>query len=134
MCKKGVEYVLDETSFDSWLRNYGRCWEAGDSTGIRELFAEGAKYYETPFDEPMIGLDAIEQYWKDGAEQAQKEVKFRYASTLVRENTGVARWQASFVRVPSGVLVELDGFLEAEFNENGQCTSFREWWHRRESK
>ncbi len=45
---------------------------------------------------------------------------------------GLAQWQATFVRIPFGNHVELDGFLMAEFDGAGMCSVFREWWHRRE--
>lgn len=48
------------------------------------------------------------------------------------DKMGLAQWHATFVRVPSGKHVALDGFLMAEFNDAGLCSVFREWWHRRE--
>ena len=119
--------------FESWLIEYGDCWKIGDSEGIRELFSDNAHYYETPFDDPMVGLEAIEKYWQEGARHAQKEVKFSFSGTAIAGNRGFARWSASFVRVPSEKSVEIEGFLEAEFTSSGLCSSFREWWHRKES-
>ncbi|WP_066018616.1 nuclear transport factor 2 family protein [Endozoicomonas atrinae] len=118
--------------FKTWLELYKKCWESGDSKGITELFSEDARYYETPFDEPMVGSAAIERYWLEGAGQAQKNVSFSYTQAAFIGLKGVSHWKASFVRVPSGIQVELDGYLEAEFNPKGQCSIFREWWHREE--
>ncbi len=126
--------TLNLTEFETWLSLYGKYWENGDSKSIRNLFSEGARYYETPFDEPMVGLDTIEQYWSEGAEQAQEDVSFVYSSASISEMVGLSRWQASFIRIPSGVKVELDGYLEAKFNDNGLCLEFREWWHRKETE
>ena len=124
--------MINMERFDVWLSAYGKCWESGDSKGITELFTDNAHYFETPFDEPMVGIKAIEQYWREGAAQAQKEVTFNFSAVAVTETKGLSHWSASFVRVPSGVQVELDGFLEAEFATDGRCSSFREWWHRKE--
>lgn len=124
---------MNTESFEKWLEAYGECWESGDANAITRLFSAKARYYETPFDEPMIGRDAIAEYWEEGAEQAQRNVRFGFSGVAVVDSRGFARWHATFERVPSGTRVEIDGFLEAKFGENGLCRSFREWWHRRES-
>ena len=118
--------------FENWLDAYGAAWRAGDAHAAIELFSSDVEYYETPFDDPMVGLDAIHQYWSEGAGESQKDVSFSYQALAIVENAGLARWQATFVRIPSGNYVELDGFLMAEFDGAGKCSVFREWWHRQE--
>lgn len=119
--------------FKSWLEHYGRYWETGDSKKILELFSDDARYYETPFDEPLVGWQEIQRYWSEGAESAQRNVHFSFKSALVAGSRGLCHWQASFERVPSGTRVELDGYLEAEFNGQNLCIVFREWWHKKET-
>jgi hypothetical protein len=125
--------MIDEAGFAQWLDAYGRAWEQGDATGIRQLFAPGAAYYETPFDPPMVGLDALQAYWQAGAADAQRDVAFHYDVLAVSGGRGIARWAATFVRVPSGMGVRLDGMLTARFDAGGRCVEFREWWHRQET-
>ncbi len=48
------------------------------------------------------------------------------------EDLGIAHWWASFLRIPSGKRVHLDGVLAATFDAEGKCRLFREWWHKRE--
>ncbi len=119
--------------FIKWLDAYGTAWQTGDPEAAVAIFSEDAKYYETPFDEPMVGKKAIYNYWREGAGQSQRDVHFMYQALSVVGNRGVAQWQANFVRVPSSIFVELDGILIADFDEAGQCTVFREWWHRQET-
>lgn len=123
---------MDIATFEAWLDAYGQCWESGDSKGIVRLFSAEARYYETPFDEPMAGRDAIARYWEEGADQGQRNVRFESSGAAVVGARGFARWRASFQRVPSGTSVEIEGFLEATFTDEGLCSTFREWWHRRE--
>ena len=49
-------------------------------------------------------------------------------------NTGVAHWSAKFSLASTGGLIELDGVFVLEFDDKGQCTSLREWWHVRPGK
>lgn len=125
---------LDTTRLNDWLDAYGEAWIAGDPEAAARLFAPDARYHETPFDEPMIGREAIHRYWAEGARDAQEQVRFSHDVVAVVGDAGVARWRATFTRVPSGRRVELDGVLLAEFDREGRCTVFREWWHRREGE
>ena len=124
--------VISMNEFEKWLEAYGDAWQSGDAQAAIELFSDDAEYYETPFDDPMVGRDAIQRYWSAGPEKSQQEVHFSHQAVAVVESKGLAQWQASFVRIPSGNQVELDGFLVAKFDGTGKCSVFREWWHRRE--
>ncbi len=123
------EISMDD--FRAWLDAYGAAWRDGDAQATIELFSDDAVYYENPFEDPMAGLDAIRQY-SEGAGESQRDVRFQYEAMAVADSKGLAQWQATFVRIPSGNHVELDGFLMAEFDDAGKCSVFREWWHRRE--
>lgn len=118
---------------DAWLREYGRAWEDRDADAAVALFSEGAEYHETPFDEPMRGRDAVRSYWAE-LPGAQRDVTFRWEVLADDADVGVARWQAEFTRIPSGVRVWLDGVCTVRFDDEGRCREFREWWHRTESQ
>lgn len=127
-----MQHELAREAFEAWMQAYGRAWQAGDPDAVTALFTADAAYHETPFDEPMVGREAIHRYWSEGADQAQRNVRFDFVVLAIAGDTGVARWWASFERVPSGAQVELDGVLAAEFDGSERCRRFREWWHRRE--
>ncbi len=120
--------------FKTWLEAYGNAWRTGDPAAAVKLFSQDARYEETPFDVPIVGRDAIHRYWLEGANRSQRDVAFSFQIITVQGSTGTARWQAKFIRVPSGTLVELDGVLIAGFSGKGTCIRFQEWWHRRETK
>ena len=86
----------------------------------------------TPFDDPLVGKEAIQGYWQAGAGSSQKEIGFSYRIISVRGSEGVAHWQVNFRRVDSNNLVKLDGVLAAEFDDSALCNDFKEWWHRHE--
>lgn len=119
-------------AFANWLQAYGSAWMHRDPNRVFVLFARDARYYETPFDKPMIGRAAIYRYWSEGVKSGQRDVTFQATPLYATSKLGVAHWRASFVRVPSREVVELDGILQARFDASGQCIEFREWWHRSE--
>ncbi len=123
---------MNEAQFTAWLDAYGRFWQQGDAKGSMTLFAPAATYYETPFDPPLVGLDAIHDYWRADAGQGQSDVAFTYDVLAVAGDLGLAHWAATFTR-SSGAAVRLDGALAARFDAGGACVEFREWWHRLET-
>jgi hypothetical protein len=122
---------MQEETFKSWLDAYGRAWETRDPQAAADLFTQDAIYQEIPFDEPFRGRSAILEYWSD-VPRSQEQIQFGYEILAVTENAGIARWWASFVRIPSGTRVKLDGIFVVALDETNRCREFREWWHRKE--
>jgi hypothetical protein len=122
---------MDVKTFRHWLDAMIRAWESRDPLAARALFSDDATYQETPFDEPMRGIEAIFRYWSE-VPKVQDEVKCECEVLAVAEGLGVARWRTTFVRIPSRVRVELDGILTVRLDDRGRCREFLEWWHRRE--
>jgi hypothetical protein len=123
---------VDEQGFNDWLAAYGRAWEERDPAAAVALFTEGADYYETPFDAPFSGREAIYDYWA-AVPKYQRDIRFGYELLSVRDNVGIARWWCAFTRVPGGQRVRLDGIFVLTMDEgSGRCGRFEEWWHRQE--
>jgi hypothetical protein len=123
---------LDTDALRRWLDAYGRAWETGDADLAVSLYSSDIEYYETPYDEPKRGTEGVRRYC-DEAASAQRDVRFWHRPYAVLGDTAIAGWGASFIRVPSGVSVELDGIFVLKFDEHGRCRELREWWHRRET-
>lgn len=123
---------LTLTQFNDWLDAYGEAWIEGNPTQIVGLFDADARYHVTPFDEPLVGHEAIRRYWEAGPRDAHQYVRFSHDVIAVAGEIGVARWHATFLHVAAGHRIELDGVFVAEFDADGCCTVLREWWHKRE--
>jgi ketosteroid isomerase-like protein len=124
---------VELADLDRWLDKYGRAWERGDAEASIGLYSEDVRYYETPFDAPEIGHESVRRYCLEAA-GAQRDVRFSHEAYSMEGDTGIARWRASFVRVPSGMHVELDGIFVLRFDGDGKCRELREWWHRAETE
>lgn len=125
--------ALTHEHFRQWMETYGRASAENDPRASANLFAENAAYYETPFAEPMIGREAIYEYWNKGA-QTLKEKASTFEIFSVQAQRGIARWQSQFTIIESGERLALDCLFVVEFNDDGLCQTFREWWHIREIK
>src|SRR5262245_60128242 len=101
---------MDVRIFDRWLESYGRAWESRDPAAAARIFTEQGTYQETPFDEPMRGQAAIRAYW-EAVPRSQDRIKFESKVLAFEGCEGIAHWKTSFIRIPSGVRVELDGIF-----------------------
>jgi len=120
---------MTPSAFASWLDAYGRAWTGRDPQAAAELFAEHGTYQITPFVTPMRGRQAIFDYWTH-VTQTEQDIQFGYEILALTPEQGIARWWASFVRVPPGLQTKLDGIFLISLDENGRCHSLREWWHK----
>ena len=119
---------MDPDRFDAWLADYGKAWERKERGDFCGLFAEDARYYWTPVEEPKAGRRGIGAAFSE-AVAGQDGIRFSWELLDVTGARGIAHWRCRFRRVCSGRDVLLDGMLVAVFDEDGLCTDFREWWH-----
>jgi hypothetical protein len=121
----------DVVAFQSWLDAYGQAWESRNPEVAAALFTEDGTYQVTPFLEPMCGRKAIFEYWSEVA-RTEETIRFRYEILVANPELNIARWSASFVRVPPGLQTELDGIFLISLDEEGRCKSLQEWWHKQQ--
>ena len=118
-------------AFEMWLDAYGLAWESRDPQGSATLFAETGTYQVSPFAEPMCGRPAILEYW-EGVARTQENISFSSEILLASPDLYVAKWSASFVIIPQGLPTKLDGIFLISLDDEGRCTSLREWWHKQQ--
>jgi hypothetical protein len=122
---------MDLETFKNWLASYGSAWTRRDPEAAVSLYADDATYQVTPFDEPLRGRTAIYEYWI-GVTRTEERIQFDYEIIAITAEYGIARWWASFVRVPPGLETKLDGIFLISLDSAGRCQSLREWWHKRQ--
>ena len=122
---------MDYESFKAWFEQLGYAWENRDPEAAAALFTVDASYHEDPFEEPLHGRPAILQYWSD-VPRSQEQISFHSEILGVTADKGFAHWWVSFVRIPSGNHVKLDGICVISLNAENRCYALREWWHTQE--
>jgi hypothetical protein len=121
----------DLVAFKSWLDAYGQAWENRNPEAAAALFNENSTYQVTPFLEPLRGRKAIFEYWSEVA-RTEKDIRFVYEILVVKDELNIARWSASFFRVPPGLHTKLDGIFLISLDDGGRCKSLQEWWHKQQ--
>lgn len=119
---------MTHETFAGWLTAYGQASVDNDPQASASLFSANASYYESPFDEPLVGRQAIFDYWAAGAQNLTDKTA-TYEIAALQGSLGVARWRAQFTVKATGQRKALDCLFLVEFDEQGLCCLFREWWH-----
>ena len=118
----GGDAVTSE-SVQEWLDAYVQAWRTYDEAAIRALFAADATYAYHPYDEPERGLDAIVAAWVDDTDDPDAW-EATYAPALIDGRRAIATGQTRY-REGDKVFSNL---FELEFDADGRCTRFVEWY------
>jgi ketosteroid isomerase-like protein len=110
---------------DRWLERYVAAWRAYDRNAIGELFAEGATYRYHPYDEPVVGRDAIVESWFED-EDAPGSFEASYSAYAVEGDRAVATGVSTYA---SGDVY--DNVFTLRFDDDGRCADFVEWFMKR---
>lgn len=61
--------------------------------------------------------------------QTLKDKESVFEILSANDQLGIARWQSKFTVIESGKRLALDCLFVVEFDNDGLCQTFREWWH-----
>jgi ketosteroid isomerase-like protein len=103
-------------------------WMRGDTNLIASLFTEEAVFLETPFSEPLVGVQAIRRYWSD-VPVNQAEIKVTTGEIYTAGPWFSTEFKANFRRRRTGEWVEARGALFCE-TAGGRISEMRMYWHR----
>jgi hypothetical protein len=114
--------IATRADIDAWIAAYERAWRTPGTEPLAELFAAGAHYRMSPYEEPAIGLEAIAELWERERQGADEGFEMRHEIVAVEGEIGVVRVDVSYERGTEYRdlwLVRLDG--------EGRCVDFEEW-------
>lgn len=121
---------LQPATAKNFLATYKKAWETRNADLAATLFTRDARYLESPFDEAVVGREAIRAYWKK-ATASQEHIRFQVRNSFCAGYTLVVEWTCRYRYRPSGERRELAGILLADFYGK-QVRTFREYWLRRQ--
>jgi hypothetical protein len=120
---------MDRSAVVEWLKAYVHAWETYDPAAIGDLFNEQATYSYYPFEEPVVGRDAIVASWladrdKPGTYEAH------YEPIAIEGDVAVANGRSRYFEdsTRSKLTKEWDNIYVIRFDDDGRCLSFREWY------
>jgi uncharacterized protein (TIGR02246 family) len=120
---------MDRAAVAQWLKAYMHAWETYAPEAIGDLFTEDATYSLHPYDEPVVGRQAIVESWlKDPDAPGTFEATYR--PIAVDEDIAVVNGRSRYFSDASRTKLtkEWDNLFVIEFDKDGRCRSFREWY------
>jgi SnoaL-like domain len=109
---------------EDWIRRYERAWRTPGTEMLRELFTAGATYLQSPYRDPVVGLEAIGAMWEDERVAPDEEFELTSEIFAVEGDQAVARVDVVY-RDPRRREEFRDVWL-MRF-EAGRCEHFEEW-------
>lgn len=108
---------------------FAKGWSKPNLDLLLSVYTESAVFYETPFSEPAVGIDAIRRYWAD-VPYHQSEISVTTGEVFVVGPWFSTEFKSVFRRRRNGEWVEAKGAIFCE-TDGERITEMRMYWHRR---
>ncbi|MBD5785456.1 nuclear transport factor 2 family protein [Cellulosimicrobium terreum] len=112
---------MDRAAVMAWVDGYERAWRGQDRGAVARLFTEDARYLRSPYTDPLVGLDAIGDFWlvDDGA-----SFTMRAEPVAVEGLDAVVRVEVEYAEPEHQ---EYRDLWILRFAGNGRVEHFEEW-------
>ena len=119
-----MRQVIDHALVGRWLTAYEAAWRAPGTEALAGLFTSDAAYSQSPYEQPVTGLDAIKRMWEE--EREGPDEVFTLATDIVAVDgpTAVVRAEVVYGDPPHQ---EYRDLWVIRFAGDGRATWFEEW-------
>jgi len=116
--------VTDRAQVSRWLAGYESAWRAPGTQTLAGLFTGDASYLQSPYEQPVVGLAAIERMWDE--QRAGPDEVFTLATDILAVDgvTAVVRAEVHYGDPPHQ---EYRDLWVIRLGDDGRCTRFEEW-------
>jgi ketosteroid isomerase-like protein len=116
--------VTDRAAVRRFLAGYEAAWRATGTGRLADLFAGDATYLQSPYEQPVTGLDAIGRMWE--AEREGPDEAFTLATEIIAVDgsTAVVRAEVCYQGPPRQ---EYRDLWVLSLADDGRCRWFEEW-------
>jgi SnoaL-like domain len=120
---------VERAAVVDWLKAYVRAWETYEPGAIGDLFSDDATYSFHPYDELVVGRQAIVESWLKDTD-APGTYEATYEPIAIDGDVAVVNGRSRYFRDSSrgDLAKEWDNIFVIEFDKDGRCRSFREWY------
>jgi SnoaL-like domain len=119
-----MRQVIDRAVVGQWLAGYEAAWRAPGTESLATLFTIDATYSQSPYEQPVTGLDAIKRMWEEERESPDEAFTLATDIVAVDDPTAVVRAEVSYGDPPHQ---EYRDLWVIRFASDGRATWFEEW-------
>jgi SnoaL-like domain len=118
---------MDLIHLQRWLDDYTRASVVHDPESEAKLFSSDARYWTSPWDEPLSGREAILAFW--AKEMGGPKLEDAWCRAVaVGPEVAVAEWWGRYEPEPGEDATEYSSLFTLAFDEDGRCSEFKEWY------
>ncbi len=123
---------MERADVARWLANYVEAWKSYDRDRIVGLFADTARYRYHPYDEPIIGSQAIADSWFEEERRDEPGTyDAAYQPIAADGETAIATGSSTYTRPDGTIDTIYDNCFVLRFDEEGRCAEFTEFFMKR---
>lgn len=129
---------MDHAAVDRWLDAYVSAWKSYDREQIAMLFADEVTYRYHPYDDPVVGRDAVVASWLgesevEGASARDEPGTYDadYVAVAVEDDVAVATGSTYYYTADGAVDRIFDNCIVMRFDADGRCIDYNEWYMKR---
>jgi uncharacterized protein (TIGR02246 family) len=115
---------MTRADVEAWIARYERAWRTAGTSSLGELFTSDATYRQSPYAEPLKGLDAIASMWDQEREGPDERFTMRSAVVALDGDVAVVRVEVEYDTARRG---EYRDLWLITFTREGRCAAFEEW-------
>jgi ketosteroid isomerase-like protein len=126
--------TVTKAMVSEWLDGYVKAWKTYDKEAIGTLFSEDVVYYYGPYQEPVKGRTALVASWLEQPDEAGT-YDAHYEPVLIEGDRVVTNGRSQYFEQDGKTLkTEYDNIFLLQFDAQGQCKEYREWYMERPKK
>lgn len=110
------------------IDTFGKAWEKAKVDQMLEVFGPDAAFVESPFAQPLKGIEAIRGYWQD-VPYHQSEISFTSGEIYAAGPWFSTEFKVVYRRRRTGQWVDARGAIFCE-TDGGKISEMRMYWIR----
>ena len=131
--------AVERKNVDAWLRAYVEAWKTYDRAQIEALFAENIEYRFHPYDDPVVGRDAVVAAWLGEGDavggstrDAVDTYDAEYTTRAAEGDLAIAVGATTYLAHAGGPVDRVyDNCFFIRFDDDARCVEFTEWFMKR---
>jgi uncharacterized protein (TIGR02246 family) len=116
--------MTDRRAVAQWVAEYETAWRTAGTAILAQLFTEDAGYVPYPYDQPIVGLEAIGRMWDERRDGPDEVFTLLTRILAVEGEVAVVRADVSY---EDPVSQEYRDLWVLRLRGDGRCSWFEEW-------
>jgi len=108
----------------TWLAGYEAAWRTPGTESLANLFTAEATYLQSPYEQPVTGLSAIQRMWEHERQGPDEVFTLTTEIIAVDGSTAVIRAEVCYAGPPRQDYRDL---WVIRLGGDGRCSWFEEW-------